>query len=185
MIDRLNPRSRSDRYGSRINRDHSLLLAYSVPWLTILLGSLLPLIPIATAIPLVPPMGLLFLVAWRLVRPGLLPMWAGFPLGLFDDLFSGQPFGSAIFLWSMIMLAIEGVETRFPWRNFYQDWLAATLLIGAYLVFAAIFSGADIEFSVALVLIPQYIFSILAFPLVARVVARLDRFRLWRVRSVR
>ncbi|NTZ41842.1 rod shape-determining protein MreD [Altererythrobacter sp. SALINAS58] len=185
MIARLNPRSRRDAYGSRINRDHSPLLAYSVPWLTILIGSLLPLIPMASAIPLIPPMGFLFLIAWRLVRPGLLPMWAGFPLGLFDDLFSGQPFGSAVFLWSVTMLVVEGIETRFPWRSFYQDWLVATLLVGAYLVFAAVFSGADIELSVAIVLIPQYVLSILVFPLVARLVARLDRFRLLRVRSVR
>ena len=65
------------------------------------------------------------LLGWRMVRPGLLPLWAGAPLGAFDDLVSGQPFGSAILLWSLAMIAIELIETRFPWRGFWQDWFTA------------------------------------------------------------
>ncbi len=76
----------------------------------------------------------MILIAWRLVRPGLLPLWIGMPLGAFDDLFSGQPFGSAIMLWSLAMLALEAVEARFPWRNVWQDWAAAAALIAAYLI---------------------------------------------------
>ena len=40
MIDQINPRARRDEFGSKINRDHSRLLAYGVPWLSILLFSL-------------------------------------------------------------------------------------------------------------------------------------------------
>ena len=121
-MERMNPRSRSDAYGSRINRSHSTVLANGVPYLSIMLASVLPLIVIASALPIVPPLGFLMLIGWRLVRPGLLPVWAGFPLGLFDDLFSGQPLGSAALLWSLAMIAVEVIETRFPWRSFAQDW---------------------------------------------------------------
>lgn len=98
-MERYAPRARRDAYGPRINREHSPLVALTIPWLSIMVGSLLPMLFIATALPLVPPTGFLMLVAWRLVRPGLLPVWAGLPLGFFDDLFSGQPLGSAILLW--------------------------------------------------------------------------------------
>ena len=92
-MERLNPRARSDHYGSRINRTQSPLRAGSVPYLSIMLGSLVPLLLIADVMPLLPPLGFLMLIAWRLMRPGLLPLWAGAPLGAFDDLVSGQPFG--------------------------------------------------------------------------------------------
>ncbi len=184
MMERLNPRSRSDTYGRRINRDHSIVLAHAVPWMTIMLGSLVPIIPIASAVPLMPPLGFMLLITWRLVRPGLLPLWAGFPLGLFDDLFSGQPFGSAILLWSLTMLAIEGVEARFPWRGFRLDWIAATIVIGLYLLLAALFSGANVEAAIGFALIPQFLLSALLFPLIARIVAALDRFRLLRLKIV-
>ena len=62
--------------------------ATALPWLTILLGSLTPWLPVIAPAPVLPPFGFLFLLAWRLLRPGLLPLWAGLPLGLFDDLYS-------------------------------------------------------------------------------------------------
>ncbi|OZA91604.1 MAG: rod shape-determining protein MreD, partial [Erythrobacter sp. 34-65-8] len=90
MTEKLNPQARRDRYGSRINRTHSPVLASSVPWISVLLGSFLQILPVASAVPLVPPTGFVILLCWRLVRPGLLPVWAGVPLGMFDDLLSGQ-----------------------------------------------------------------------------------------------
>lgn len=184
MIGQISSRARRDRYGSKINRAHSPALAYAVPWVSIMLGSLLPQLPIASAVPLVPPLGYLMLLAWRLVRPGLLPVWAGFPLGLFDDLFSGQPFGSAILLWSATMLGLELIEARFPWRGFYQDWIVAGVISTWYLVIAALFSGGRIGGTMLLVLGPQVLVTLIAFPVLARVVAGLDRFRLTRVRTI-
>ena len=53
MIDQLSHRARRDPYGSKINRTHSPALAYAVPWVSIMLGSLIPQLPIASAVPLV------------------------------------------------------------------------------------------------------------------------------------
>lgn len=184
MIDQINPRSRSDRFGSKINRDHSVALVYGVPWATIMLASFTPLLPIIASAPVVPPMALLFLLAWRLLRPGLLPLWAGLPLGLWDDLFSGQPLGSGILLFSLVMIGLEALEMRFPWRNFFQDWLVATLVLAIYLVLAGMISGADIGLLQLRVIVPQLLISIVAFPIVAGVVSLLDRVRLMRVRRI-
>jgi rod shape-determining protein MreD len=173
-----------DRFGRTINRDHHPVLVMGVPLATILLGSLTPLLPIIAAGPVIPPFGFMILLAWRIQRPGLLPMWIGLPLGAFDDLFSGQPFGSAIMLWSLALLALEAVEARFPWRGFWQDWLTATGLLVAYLGVGALIADGQIEpWRVPLVL-PQLALSILLFPVVARMVAFFDRVRLIRIRHV-
>lgn len=184
MIQRMNMRDRRDDYGSRINRDHSPVLAYALPWLTVMIASLLPVFAVATALPLVPPLGFLVLLGWRLVRPGLFPVWAGFPLGLWDDLFSGQPFGSAMALWSVSMIAIEIIETRFPWRSFLHDWGTIAIVLAAYLAAAMVFSGASMTIHMLDGVALQLLLSILLFPIIARMVARLDRFRLMRIRTI-
>ncbi len=184
MIARINPRSRRDRYGSRINRDHSQLLANFVPWASIILASVIPIFPLVSGIPLWPPLGFLLLLSWRFVRPGLLPVWAGFPLGLWDDLFSGQPFGSGILMWSLAMIAIDYIEARFPWRGFLQDWMTAAFATGIYLALAALLSGGYFGYERVLLVGPQFLIAILVFPLLSRLVAILDRLRLLRIRVI-
>ena len=180
----LKPRSRPNPYGKRINREPSPLLANSVPYATIILASMLPLLLVTSTMPIVPPLGFMMLVGWRLMRPGLLPSWVGLPLGAIDDLFSGQPFGSAILLWSVAMIAIEWFETRVPWRGFLQDWLAAALACGTYVIAAALVSGAKVNPGLAIAILPQLLASILAFPVISGLVATFDRLRLQRIRKV-
>lgn len=183
-MERLDPRARSDMYGRRINRAASPWRAGSVPYLSIMLGSIVPVLLIADLMPLAPSLGFLLLLAWRMVRPGLLPLWAGAPLGAFDDLVSGQPFGSAILLWSLAMIAIELIETRFPWRGFWQDWFTAGTIAVAYWLAALTVSGARLTPELFAVAIPQALLSILLYPIIARMVASLDRFRLRRARKI-
>jgi rod shape-determining protein MreD len=168
----------ANRVRRRINRAPSPILARTVPWATVMLASLLPGWIFIASAPYVPPLGFLMLLAWQQLRPGLLPIWAGLPLGFFDDLYSGQPMGSAILLWSMAMIALDLIETRFPWRSFALEWLLATALILAYLVASlgaanAVGGNAAVE-----VLAPQSILAVLVYPFVGRIVALLDRFRL-------
>ena len=183
-MERLNPQSRRDPFGSRINRTQLPLLAYGLPWLTIMLGSLTPWLPVIAPAPVLPPFGYMLLLAWRLLRPGLLPLWAGLPLGLFDDLYSGQPLGSGVLLFSLTLLAIELIELRFPWRTFLLDWLTASAMLVAYIAFAALFSGAALTLVQLTVIVPQLLLSIVLFPIIARMVSFLDRLRLMRVRRI-
>lgn len=183
-MERLNPQSRRDPFGSRINRAQSPSLAYGLPWVTILLGSLAPWLPVIAPAPVLPPFGFMMMLAWRLLRPGLLPLWAGLPLGLFDDLYSGQPLGSGIVLFSITLIVVQLVEIRFPWRNFWLDWLTASAILVPYLVVAALLSGARLTMVQMVVIMPQLLLSIVLFPIVARIVAMLDRLRLRRVRRL-
>lgn len=183
-MERLDPRARSDIYGSRINRAPSPWRALGVPYLSIMLGSLVPVLLIADLMPLAPSLGFLLLLGWRMVRPGLLPLWAGAPLGAFDDLVSGQPFGSAILLWSLAMIAAELIETRFPWRGFWQDWFTAGVMAVGYWLAALMVSGARVSPELLAAALPQAVLSVLLYPIVAHMVAGLDRFRLVRARRI-
>jgi len=185
MIGERSRSPRRGRVGRTINRDYSPFLANALPLATILAGSLAPMLPIIATGPMVPPIGFMTFLAWRFVRPGLLPLWIGAPLGAFDDLFSGQPFGCAIMLWSLAMLGLEALEARFPWRGFWQDWITAAGMLIAYVVLCALLAGIGMVPRQLMLLIPQLLLSVLLFPIIARMVALFDRLRLRRVRILR
>lgn len=176
--------SRRDNFGGQINRAHSPLFALIVPWASIIVASLIPVLPVIASMPMLPPLGFMMLIAWRLVRPGLLPIWAGFPLGLVDDLFSGQPFGCAIFLWSLTLIVLDAMETRFPWHGFLQDWLIASAVTVTYILISAFIAGSG-GTGLFAILAPQLVLSVLLYPLMGRLVAFFDRVRLRRFRTLR
>ncbi|MBS0483196.1 MAG: rod shape-determining protein MreD [Proteobacteria bacterium] len=168
----------------RINRAPSPVFAMVAPWALVMLGSLSILLPLVASAPVVPPFGFLLLIGWQQLRPGLFPVWAGLPLGMFDDMFSGQPFGSAVLLWSVTMVGLDVVEARFPWRGFWFNWLVSAGIIAAYLILSLAIANLGGGKAALHILIPQLVVSILTYPLAARVVGLFDRFRLIPVREV-
>lgn len=172
------PASVTDRCRRRINRAPSPLLARGMPWLSVMFGSLVPAWLFMASAPYVPPFGFLTLLGWRQLRPGLLPVWAGLPLGFLDDLYSGQPMGSSILLWSAAMIVLDAIEARFPWRNFAMEWLVASALIVVYAPACLLIANVAGAHAPLAVLAPQMILAILVYPIVGRIVAVLDRLRL-------
>lgn len=165
-------------YESRFDREQSTFKMLAIPVASIMLGSMATTLPFLSTQPILPPFGFLMFLAWRLMRPGLLPVWSGVPFGLVDDLFSGQPFGSSGLLWSLAMLVIEIIDSRAIWRDHVQDWLIASLLIIAVLAGGLAVTGLAHAAPELIVLVPQIILSILLYPLVVRICARLDSWRL-------
>ncbi|WP_373490748.1 rod shape-determining protein MreD [Parasphingorhabdus sp.] len=165
---------------SRIGRQPSQLRIKMIPPLTVVIGSMITALPIMTDYPILPPMGLLVVLAWRLIRPGYWPVWAGFPLGLIDDIFSGQPLGSAAFLWSVIFILLETVDRKAVRRDYWQDWLIASTAI----IFVLIGGMLIVNFQSNLLrldlLMPQILLSVLLYPFVARLIGAIDS---WRVAS--
>ncbi|MFC3307624.1 rod shape-determining protein MreD [Blastomonas aquatica] len=136
----------------------------SIPIATVLAGSMTPLLPLVASAPVLPPFGLMVLISWQILRPGLWPVWVGVPFGVFDDIVGGQPVGSAVLLWSIILIAINLIDQRYIWRNYWQDWfIAAVSIIVALAGGLAInnFLVSDIHLSV---LYPQMILAIFTFP---------------------
>jgi rod shape-determining protein MreD len=82
------------------------------------------------------------------------------------------------------MIAIELIETRFPWRGFWQDWFTAGVMAAAYWLATLLVSGAAVTQAMLLATLPQALLAILLYPIMARMVASLDRFRLARARRI-
>lgn len=166
-------------YQATLNREKSPLKLSLFPIMSVMLASTVPmLLPVIASHPVLPPFGFLVLLAWRLLRPGLWPVWAAGLFGAFDDLFSGQPFGSAIFSWSLAMIILELVDSRYIWREFWQDWFVASLFLMGYVILTAFI---NLIFKVPvppLLLLPQITLSICLFPLVLRSAAWIDGKRL-------
>jgi len=165
-------------YESRFDREPSLLKMLAIPIASIAMASMVTTLPFLTTQPILPPFGFLMFLSWRLMRPGLLPVWSGVPFGLMDDIFSGQPFGSAGLLWSLAMLAIEVIDSRAIWRDYLQDWLIASVLIALVMLGGLWIAGLAHAAPGPVILLPQIILSILLYPLVVRICARLDSWRL-------
>lgn len=152
----------------------------AAPIASVMLASAVPLLPFAANAPLLPPLGFLLFIAWRMLRSDLWPVWIGLPLGAWDDLASGQPIGSAMALWTIVMLSMDALDRRLVWRDHWIDWVVGgtallfVLIVGALLAHAG--SLAD-----AIVLVgPQFLWSLFLLPAAMLIVARLDRWRLTR-----
>jgi rod shape-determining protein MreD len=149
----------------------------AIPVASVVLASLTPLLPIVATVPLLPPFGLLTLLAWRLLRSDLWPVWAALPLGLFDDLLSGAPIGTAAAGWTLALLAIEVIDRRLVWRDHWQDWGIAILLTVLVQLLALGLSTIAGGATSPLLLAPQFAIAALAFPFITRICAGLDRAR--------
>lgn len=168
--------------GPRLGEPASLWRMRIVPIVSVMLASALPLmLPIVASSPVLPPLGLLFFLCWQLLRTEMWPVWIGLPLGLWDDLFSGQPIGTAVCLWTLASIAIHYFSQRIYWRGFFHDWGIAALLIAVIQSLAALIAhpGADVGRVVGLV-VPQIILSALLVPLFMRLTGKFDNFRLKR-----
>lgn len=162
----------------RLGRHPSRWRLTGTPVITVMLASLVTSLPVIAQSPVMPAFGLLLLLSWRLLRPELWRAWIGLPLGLFDDIASGQPIGSAMFLWTVTLIGIDAIEHRMVWRSYRQDWLIATaaiiFCIAGGVFFARITGGGNIKF---LLVAPQMLWTVLLFPFVVRQCARIDRWR--------
>ena len=141
--------------------------------ISIMLASLITLLPIIANVPYLPPFGLLMLLGWRLRDGDLFPSWAAVPLGLFDDLLSGQPLGSAMALWTISVIVIDIIDSRLVWRDFWQDWLIAAGAIAFCLIVARLVA-APIGAHVDTVMLFQILVATALYPLAALVCARID-----------
>ena len=150
------------------------------PAASVLIASLIVLLPIVATSLIVPDFAFIVLVAWRLLRPEIWTPKAALGFGLFEDLVAGHPLGQSMALWTITFLAFEFLDAKLNFRDYWMDWFFASLAIifhtfGSWYV--ARLMGNSVDFSVML---PQLGLSILAYPLVARVVLAVDRWRLSR-----
>jgi rod shape-determining protein MreD len=151
-----------------------------VPAATVVVGSLLAALPIVSHTGWYPNFGYMVLISWRLLRADPWPSWWAAPLGLVNDLFTGYPVGFSIALWSATMLALDLIDRRTMWRDYWIEWILAAVLltIDQWMQWRlAALVGARVPFSK---MVPPIVISICVFPLSAWLVSRVDAWRLKR-----
>ena len=150
----------------------------AIPAASVVAASLLAILPIVAARGAWPDFGFLMLIAWRLLRADAWPAWWAAPLGLANDLLTSAPIGLSMALWTAVMLAMDLVDRRTQWRDYWIEWaLAAAFIVAAEAAEwrMAALAGAPVPF---LQMLPSITISILSFPLFAFIASRLDRWRL-------
>lgn len=151
-----------------------------VPLISTIVAILLAVLPIVAQAPLLPDFGFLMLVTWRLLRPEIWTPRTALALGLLSDLVTGHPLGQGMLLWTATFLVLDLIDSRLGFRDYWMDWLIAAGMLAFQIAggwYIALLMGADVRFPVML---PQIGLSILAYPVAARLVLGLDRWRLMR-----
>ena len=152
----------------------------TIPFLSVMAASLVQALPITASAPALPPLGFMMFISWRLMRSDLLPAWSGILLGFWDDLFSGQPFGSGVATWTFCAVALDAIDYRLVWRDFRIDWALGAVGLLVVLGGGALFARAGAPADVVRLIAPQWLWSVLLLPLVMRCAAALDRWRIGR-----
>jgi rod shape-determining protein MreD len=143
-------------------------------------ASLLAALPIVSTGGWYPDFGYLVFISWRLLRADPWPAWWAAPLGFVNDLFTGYPLGFSIALWSATMLALDLIDRRTQWRDYWMEWIVAAVLIAIdewLQLRVAKLSGAAGPFAQV---VPPLVISICVFPAFAWIVWRIDTWRLGR-----
>ena len=151
-----------------------------VPVAATMAGSLTQTLPMIASAPVLPPAGLLMLLAWRLLRPEIWHAWVALPLGLFDDLVGGHPLGSGMTLWTTSFLLLDMIDDRLIWRDYWVEWMVAALLIVGCMASGWAIAALTVADGAIAGIIPQAAITIFCFPAMVRLCAALDRWRLRR-----
>src|SRR4029079_13866584 len=152
-----------------------------VPAVTVVLASLLAALPVVTTTGWYPDFGFLVLISWRLLRSDPWPAWWAAALGFINDLFTGYPIGFSIALWSATMLALDLIDRRTMWRDYWMEWVVAAVLltIDQWLQWRlAAATGDQLPFFEET---PALFISICVCPFIAWLVSRIDALRLRRL----
>ena len=164
---------------TRIGREPAPYAPY-VPAASVIVASLLSALPIISMSGWYPDFGFLVLISWRLLRADPWPAWWAAPLGLINDLFTGYPIGFSVALWSASMLALDLIDRRTMWRDYWTEWALAAVLVGIdrwLQWWIASMTGARLPY---FTIVPPLVISICVFPVVAWIVSRIDAWRLRR-----
>lgn len=136
---------------------------------------LLMMLPVWRHGPILPQFGLLGICYWATNRPGLMPAFAAFIIGLVQDLWLGMPLGVNASLLMLVALVLASQNLVFASRPFSFAWLMMvpiTLLysVGSWALGA--FGGRQSDFHMLLV---QSGATLLVFPIITSLHARVQR----------
>ena len=147
----------------------------ALPGLVTLLLIALMTVPLFVAVPVMPNLALLGVLVWTSFQPGLMPAWLAFILGAASDLLLALPLGVNATLLPATVVFVRAVELRFAEHRYILDWLFAGLIVVAAAVAEwLLLRVAGVSGPLAPLLV-QAATTILAYPAVVALFARIQR----------
>jgi rod shape-determining protein MreD len=126
--------------------------------------------------PVMPAMALVAVYYWAVHRPDLMPLWAVFLIGLFQDLLSGGPLGVGIMMLLAVHAVVSAQRRFFASASFFLMWLIFALVaFGAQLfawMLASALAGMVIQPRPAMF---QVLMTIAVYPCLAWIFAQAQR----------
>lgn len=132
-------------------------------------------VPLFVSVPVMPNLGLLAVVIWTSFQPGLMPPWLAFAIGVASDLLFALPLGVQATLLPAAVVAVRLLDLRFAANRYAFDWVAASAVITVFAVAEwrlLAFAGVDGPLGPLLI---QAATTILAYPAVVALIARIQR----------
>jgi rod shape-determining protein MreD len=78
--------------------------------------------------PVMPALALTAVYYWTVFRPDLMPLWAIFLIGLFQDLLTGAPLGVGVLALVLVALAVAAQRRFYALANFVMVWVAYAVI---------------------------------------------------------
>lgn len=78
--------------------------------------------------PVVPSLALAAVFYWTVFRPDLMPPWAIFLIGLFQDLITGIPLGAGVLALLIVYLTVTVQRRFFSSASFFMLWISFILI---------------------------------------------------------
>jgi rod shape-determining protein MreD len=132
-------------------------------------------LPLPLAWGVMPHLLLLLTIIWASLQPRLMPSWAGFLIGLVFDALAGLPLGLTALLLGAAVVAVRLGEARVEGHSLAVDWLFTALLVTLAHLLSWQLLGFIGQPAPLPPLLLQALTTILAYPLVARFAARVQR----------
>jgi rod shape-determining protein MreD len=118
--------------------------------------------------PVMPALGVIAVFFWLVTRPDLMPAWAVFLVGLFQDLLGGGALGVGVFVLLVVYAALVGQRRYLAQASFFLIWLAFLPVAAGAFVLTWLFNGLIADALLAPgPAVSQYLSTIVFYPLVA------------------
>ena len=151
------------------------LWRYAVPALASMALLVLMLAPLPISLPAMPHLALMGVLVWAMLQPGLMPPWLAFCIGMLADVLFGQPLGVNATLFAVATGVMRMTGRVFGRHGSLFDWLLVTgVLLGFALLTGPLMALAGRP-TTTLPLLWQWLTSVVAWPLVVRLCAAIQR----------
>jgi rod shape-determining protein MreD len=148
---------------------------YAVPALVSVVFLVLMLAPLPLVVPAMPQLGLMAVLAWTMLQPSLMPPWVAFVVGGVADLLFGQPLGVHATSFALAAGTMRLASPLLGRNGLMFDWLAVSLVLLVMMLLTGPLMALAGRPAAVLPLVLQWLTSILAWPLLARTCAAIQR----------